>query len=65
MNSKLFINQISEGFEQSIDDVINTVDGLNHQLLNTLEGEKNGVCFNASSKCPLLRTYMSKTFLSC
>ena len=40
MNSKLFITQISDGFEQSIDDVINTMDGVNHQLTNLPEGDK-------------------------
>jgi predicted RNA-binding protein with RPS1 domain len=40
MNSKLFIAQISDGFEQAIDEVINAVDGVNHQLMNIPEGEK-------------------------
>jgi hypothetical protein len=40
MNSKEFIAQIAEGFEKSIDEVINTVDGVNHQLMNVPEGEK-------------------------
>lgn len=39
MDAKEFINQISEGFEQSIDDVINMVDGIDKHHLNLPEGD--------------------------